>query len=167
MLLGGDEFGRSQQGNNNAYCQDNEVSWIDWSLADQNCDLVSFVREMSALRRSEPSLRLPQFPDVAHHEDDPWVWFAETGEPMAEEHWQDQDRRAFGVYVAGGKPNAHDWLVMLYNAGAEPVSFKAPGAIAAATESTVLLLTTANEKPEPFVAPASSIAVFRVTARPT
>jgi glycogen operon protein len=167
MLLGGDELGRTQQGNNNAYCQDNPISWIDWSLMDRGASLFEFACQVSALRRSEPSLRLPSFPDVAHDEDDPWVWFVESGEAMTEDDWQDPERRAFGVYVAGGAPGAHDWLVMLYNASGDAIDFALPGTITAATESVDLLLYTANESPEPFTAPASSIAVFRVTARPT
>ena len=167
MLLGGDELGRTQQGNNNAYCQDNALSWIDWSLSDRNESLFEFVCKVSELRRSELSLRLPRFPDVEHEEEDPWVWFFETGEPMSEDQWQDEDRRSFGIYVAGGAPDANDWLVMLYNAGGDRVEFRLPAEITESTESVELLLTTANEAPEPFAAPASSIAVFRVTARAT
>src|SRR5262249_35769327 len=57
MLLAGDEFLRTQGGNNNAYCQDNEVSWIDWTLAEKNADFVRFVRELIALRQRHPALR--------------------------------------------------------------------------------------------------------------
>lgn len=56
MLLGGDEFGRTQQGNNNAYCQDNEISWYDWTMLEENSDLLRFVREMIALRQKHPTL---------------------------------------------------------------------------------------------------------------
>ena len=167
MLLGGDEFGRSQQGSNNAYCQDNDLSWIEWTLATKNGSLLDFVKRVSELRRSEPSLRLARFPDAAHDEDDPWVWFAESGETLTEDQWQDAERRIFGVYVAGGLPGAHDWLVMLYNAGGDEISFDLPEAICSGTESVELLLHTAEEEPEPFTAPASSIAVFRVTSLPT
>ena len=61
MLLSGDEFRRTQRGNNNAYCQDNELSWIDWSLLDKNPDLVRFVRELIAFRRSQAALRRETF----------------------------------------------------------------------------------------------------------
>jgi glycogen operon protein len=61
MLLAGDEFLRTQQGNNNAYCQDNEVSWVDWGLADRNADFLRFVREMIALRKRHPALRRREF----------------------------------------------------------------------------------------------------------
>ena len=166
MLLGGDEFGRTQRGSNNPYCQDNAISWIDWSLAGQNKSLLDFVRCASELRRSEPSLRLPRFPDADHDEDDPWVWFTESGESLSEEDWQDAERRAFGVYVAGGVEGAHDWLVMLVNAGGDDLPFQLPAAISVGPDSVQLLLSTATKEPEPFMAPASSIAVFRVTVSP-
>jgi glycogen operon protein len=79
MLLGGDEFLRTQQGNNNAWCQDNEVSWVDWSLAEKNADFLRFVREMIHLRKRHPALRRRDFlrgatpegsrlgPDIAWH----------------------------------------------------------------------------------------------------
>src|SRR6202040_2608378 len=65
MLLGGDEFLRTQQGNNNAWCQDNELSWVDWSLAIKNADFLRFVREMIALRKRHPILRRRRFLDGA------------------------------------------------------------------------------------------------------
>ena len=61
MLLAGDEFGRTQQGNNNAYCQDNEISWVDWSLVETNETLVRFVQQMTALRAKFPILRRNRF----------------------------------------------------------------------------------------------------------
>jgi isoamylase len=76
MLLGGDELGRTQRGNNNAYCQDNDVSWVDWSLAETNAELVRFTREMVAFRRSHPALRRDRFfvgerwDDYGHRYDD-------------------------------------------------------------------------------------------------
>ncbi|HSH14331.1 MAG TPA: glycogen debranching enzyme, partial [Desulfurivibrionaceae bacterium] len=61
MFTAGDEFGRSQRGNNNAYCQDNEVSWVDWSLAEQNADLLRFFRLLIQLRREHPVFRRAKF----------------------------------------------------------------------------------------------------------
>jgi glycogen operon protein len=61
MLLGGDEMLRTQSGNNNAWCQDNEISWVDWSLTDKNADFLRFVRKMIALRRNHPTLRRRHF----------------------------------------------------------------------------------------------------------
>ena len=65
MLLGGDEIGRTQQGNNNAYCQDNEISWFDWSSADP--DLLAFTRRLIALRRAHPVFRRQRFLAGAEH----------------------------------------------------------------------------------------------------
>ena len=76
MLLGGDEFLRTQRGNNNAWCQDNETSWVDWTLAEQNQEFLQFVRQMIALRRRHPALRRRTFfqggagghpPDIIWH----------------------------------------------------------------------------------------------------
>jgi glycogen operon protein len=70
MLLAGDEFGRSQQGNNNAWCQDNETSWVDWSLAEKNADLVRFTRGVINLRKALPTLRRNSFPRGDGHQPD-------------------------------------------------------------------------------------------------
>jgi glycogen operon protein len=83
MLLGGDEFGRTQNGNNNAYCQDNEISWFDWTLLEKNQKLYRFVKEMIAFRKQHPGFMRPEFytgrggnykgiPDIS--------WFDEKGE---------------------------------------------------------------------------------------
>ncbi|GAB3005693.1 glycogen debranching protein [Saccharothrix stipae] len=91
MLLGGDEFGRTQRGNNNAYCQDNDLTWVDWELAERNRDLVAFVRELTAFRARHPVLRRAahpggdrpdgwQYPPVSWHGARPWEpdWSAES-----------------------------------------------------------------------------------------
>jgi isoamylase len=101
MILGGDEFGRTQQGNNNAYCQDNPISWIDWTLRDDNADLVDFVRDLIALRKSEPALRIARFPDDAVEEEDPWIWFDEDGKLLTEDEWNNHKRRSFGIFLDG------------------------------------------------------------------
>src|SRR5207248_9262545 len=79
MLLGGDEFLRTQQGNNNAWCQDNEVSWVDWTLAERNADFLRFVQQLIALRMRHPALRRKTFfvgssgptPDSICHDAEP------------------------------------------------------------------------------------------------
>ncbi len=102
MLGMGDELGRSQGGNNNAYCQDNVLSWLDWATADD--DLVSFVAELSAIRRSHPVLRREHFlhgrllaedgtPDVQ--------WLRPDGEPLTPTYWEDPDNRAIVLLLAG------------------------------------------------------------------
>lgn len=106
MLLAGDEIGRSQGGNNNAYAQDNAISWIDWADAadPDNRDLERYVARLAALRRNHPSLRAdrflhgreevaPNLPDIA--------WFDERGTAMQSVHWQDPERRLLAVRRAG------------------------------------------------------------------
>ena len=90
MLLGGDEFGRSQGGNNNGWCQDSEISWFDWTLLETNEDLLEFTRKLIALRRAHAVFRRRQFlfgremegsglPDAA--------WFGMSGERMQDDDW--------------------------------------------------------------------------------
>jgi glycogen operon protein len=102
MLLAGDEMGRSQTGNNNAYCQDNEISWIDWDLArsPENQALADYVARLAALRRAHPSLRGDRFPH-GRQQIAPGLldieWFNERGTAMAPEDWADPQRRMLGV----------------------------------------------------------------------
>ena len=81
MLVGGDELGRTQGGNNNAYCQDNPISWYDWSAVDN--DLLGFTRRLLALRHAHPVLRRRDFATAARS-----GWFTPAGEPMTDEDWQ-------------------------------------------------------------------------------
>ena len=90
MILGGDELGRTQQGNNNAYCQDNRVTWFDWSAVDE--DLLAFTREVVALRRSHPVFRRRRFLVGADAEE--VQWFTPAGTPMTPADWQDPGARS-------------------------------------------------------------------------
>lgn len=98
MLLGGDEFGRTQQGNNNAYCQDNEISWFDWSLAEKEpgAGLLAFVERLALLRRQHKSLKPAQHlhaSEVANGIRD-LEWFDERGGTLSEEDWANGEGRA-------------------------------------------------------------------------
>ncbi len=100
MIVAGDEIGRSQRGNNNAYCQDNEILWLDWDNADR--DLSAFVARLAKLRREHPALSADRFltggvVDGGAVED--VVWLAETGEPMGEADWHDPERHFLGMSV--------------------------------------------------------------------
>jgi glycogen operon protein len=136
MLLGGDEFGRSQRGNNNAWCQDSEISWFDWSEVDEQ--LRDFARQLIELRRTEPVFQRRDFlqgdegdgsglPDV--------VWFGCSGETMADEDWERDDAHALGVFLNGEEIPSHDReenpihgasFVLLFNAHHEPLTFTVP-----------------------------------------
>jgi glycogen operon protein len=127
MLLGGDEFGRTQKGNNNAYCQDNEISWFDWSLLENEDGrtLASFVQRLAAIRRALPRPRdFPHggqeiAPGIADIE-----WRDERGLRLSDGDWQNVEGRALILYLtnrAGAAPPQVTALVL--NASAEPLDF--------------------------------------------
>jgi len=115
MLLAGDELYRTQQGNNNAYCQDNEISWIDWAGLKDDDSLLQFVCQLSALRRANPELRRDRFLKGAlqgSHQRD-ISWWHPSGHELADQEWNDPDLRSLAV-AFGGTPSQQD-LVMLLN----------------------------------------------------
>ncbi len=102
MLLAGDEAGRTQQGNNNAYCQDNEVSWLNWAGIDE--ELLAFTKKMIALRRQRPVFcrkRWFRGEPVESVGVEDIAWFLPEGTPMSEEHWDTDFARSLGVYLSG------------------------------------------------------------------
>jgi glycogen operon protein len=132
MLLGGDEFGRTQQGNNNAYCHDSELSWLDWELAESEAGRAqrSFVAHLLQLRRELVTLRGGYF-HHAREEPLPGVrdidWFNPGGAPMGVEDWQDAERRTLAVRRAARVDAARvEISLLLLNAGAEPQRFILP-----------------------------------------
>ena len=105
MLLAGDEFGRTQDGNNNAYCQDNEISWVNWDIKEKGDALIRFVQKLTKLRREFPILRRNRFLTGALDEEldiRDVTWINATGAEMSDEEWADEyhallrhaDRRA-------------------------------------------------------------------------
>jgi glycogen operon protein len=140
MIALGDELGRTQQGNNNAYCQDNEISWVDWSLDDDERDLLDFARRIVQLRHDHPVFRRRRFfagsPEHGGESDlGDIAWFTPTGEHMSDEHWQNGYARALMVFFNGEaipEPDPrgdrivdHSFLV-IFNAHQEPMSFTLP-----------------------------------------
>ena len=136
MMLGGDEFGRTQGGNNNAWCQDNEISWFTWDEADP--ELRDWAKRLILLRKEHPVFRRSEFltgrevrgsglPDV-------W-WFRPDGRRMTQRDWQRVDARALGVFLNGAEiptldPHGNeiwdDSFLCLFNAHYEPVEFLLP-----------------------------------------
>jgi isoamylase len=104
MITAGDELGRTQQGNNNAYCQDNEISWVDWEEAERWPELTDLVRRLTALREQHPVFRQRHFfvgePAAPGGRKD-LAWISPTGEEMAESEWWDPGRRTIGLFLAG------------------------------------------------------------------
>ena len=131
MLLGGDELGRTQGGNNNAYCQDNEISWVGWSAVDAG--LLSFVRRLVAFRRSHPVFRRRRF--LTGIQASELGWFTPAGTPMTQADWDDGSALALGVYLDGsdapdtgpdGRPLLDDDFLVLVNAWWERIEFTIP-----------------------------------------
>jgi len=107
MVLAGDEFARTQKGNNNAYCQDNEISWVDWTLCDQNALLVYFVRTLCSLRHKYPILRRNLFLNGQYSEElgvRDVTWINPSGVQMTLEDWHNPDTRCFGMLLDGRAP---------------------------------------------------------------
>ncbi|MFB7116280.1 glycogen debranching protein GlgX [Streptomyces sp. NPDC056291] len=141
MLCHGDELGRTQGGNNNAYCQDNEVSWIDWRLTREQRELADFTRYLIGLRSAHPVLRRRRFfqGDTATRNDQPLpdlVWLLPDGRAMAEEDWQRSDAHSVTVFLNGdaiaepdrqGRSLVDDSFLLLLNGYWEPVDFRLPG----------------------------------------
>jgi len=127
MLQAGDEFARTQRGNNNAYCQDNEMSWIDWSLSAANADLVDFVRLLASLRRSHVEFRRETFlkgatsrvavKDV--------TWLHARGSEMTQDDWRDWNLRTLGIWY-GKRSNWTARLLLLLNASDSVQTFTLP-----------------------------------------
>jgi len=127
MLLGGDERSNSQGGNNNAYCQDNEIGWVDW--ANDDSEMTDFVARLSALRKSYTALSRPEFLTGARNEmGQPDVaWFSNNGERMTDENWNDPHSKCLTVRLAPAMPEEPS-LVVMFNASHLGVDFVAPAA---------------------------------------
>ena len=136
MLLAGDEFRRTQQGNNNAYCQDNEISWVDWNISKNGRSLLGFVRELIRLRQRFPVLRRSRFLNGAPDGDSgvkDVSWINAAGTEMQEEHWADERMRCFGMLLDGRaqatgirRPGEDASLLMVLNAHDDVVNFVLP-----------------------------------------
>ena len=138
MLLAGDEIGRTQGGNNNAYCQDNETSWVDWTLTPERAALLAFVQRLLQLRRAHPSLRRRDFFDgrpLFGGRLKDVLWIRPDGQEMTPEEWEHEHARCLGIYLAGaaiddvgrhGRPIDDDDFLVLFNAAAEDLPFTVP-----------------------------------------
>jgi glycogen operon protein len=173
MLLHGDELGRTQGGNNNAYCQDGEISWIDWDAVDD--EMLAFTADLVRLRRDHPTFRRrrwfhgkairggqegPDLPDVA--------WFDTAGAEMTDEQWQEAHARCLGMFVNGdhvgvdarGEPLTDDRFLLLLNGHHEDVTFTMPPARWSSAWTVELDTTTATLRPEEDQVEAGSARVL-------
>jgi isoamylase len=153
MLLGGDEFGRTQNGNNNAYCQDNEISWFNWQRRDNQ--LFEFTKRLIQFRKQHPVFRRPKFLQgkrVRGSEIKDVMWFNPGGNEMSDEDWASPFARCLGMLLSGdaadvvdsqGDPIRDDTFILLINAHHEPIPFVLPGEEHLEWE---LILDTAREE---------------------
>jgi glycogen operon protein len=138
MLCAGDEMGRTQQGNNNAYCQDNELSWLDWRLDNSQRALLDFTRTVMQVRARHPVFRRRGFFQgrrIRGSEVRDLTWFRPDGKPMTDDDWANPSTRCFALRLAGdaigetdgeGRPIVDDTMLMVLNAHHEPVPFVLP-----------------------------------------
>ena len=136
MLLGGDEFGRTQRGNNNGYCQDNEISWVNWDHGERALALTEFTRRLIELRRHYPVLRQGRFLTARENGQlgiKDLIWLTATGEEMTAEQWHDPSAKCLGLLLDGRvqtsgirQRGSEATLLIIVNAHHEAIDFKLP-----------------------------------------
>jgi glycogen operon protein len=138
MLLGGDEMGRTQDGNNNAYCQDNEISWFDWALRDENLALLGFTRRLMDFRQRHPIFRRRRWfmgREIHGSGVRDIGWFSPGGEEMTQEEWSAGYAKSVGVFLNGdaiphrgpkGEAITDDGFLLLFNAHHDTIDFTLP-----------------------------------------
>ncbi|MFD6881309.1 MULTISPECIES: glycogen debranching protein GlgX [unclassified Rhodococcus (in: high G+C Gram-positive bacteria)] len=184
MLAHGDEMGRSQRGNNNVYCQDNELSWMDWSLAEANADLVAFTRNVIALRTEHPVFRRRRFfegrPIRSGDQSRDIAWLTPSGEEMTPEHWDSGFGKSLAVFLNGegipepdqrGQRVVDTSFLLCFNAHHEPIEFVTPDGAHADEWSVAIDTDVADGVREfsvtagkPILVEARSMVVLRRTA---
>ncbi|MBE0597250.1 MAG: glycogen debranching protein GlgX [Desulfuromonadales bacterium] len=137
MLLGGDEFGRSKQGNNNTYCHDNEFNWFDWGIGEEGQELLAFTRQLISLRRAHPVFRRRSFfqgRPVRGSEEKDLLWLRPDGQEMSNDDWN-ASVRTVGMRLGGdamrevddlGQPIVDDTFLLLLNGWWDDLSFRLP-----------------------------------------
>jgi glycogen operon protein len=138
MISHGDEIARTQRGNNNAYCQDNELTWMNWELDERRADLLEFARKVIAIRQSNAVLRRRHFfrgQSVGENGIKDLSWVHAGGAEMTEADWRDAGNHALGMLIDGdatdetdarGRPIKGDTLLLLLNGGGAPMQFRLP-----------------------------------------
>src|SRR5215468_2148935 len=169
MLLAGDELGRTQHGNNNSYCQDNEISWVDWDAAPKHSDLIEFVAALSALRRAHPVFRRRRFfsgqsGDSGDGQRD-IIWLTPSGDEMTADDWNSGYAKALAVCVNGdaitepdprGERITDADFILLINAHSDAVRFSVPASIGSPGVAWQVIVDTAS--PQPVVPGPGSVA---------
>ncbi|HKD10368.1 MAG TPA: glycogen debranching protein GlgX [Bryobacteraceae bacterium] len=148
MILAGDEFARTQQGNNNAYCQDNEIGWVDWTLREKNDALVRFTRKLTSMRRRYPILRRNLFLNGQYIEElgvRDVTWINISGFQMSEEDWHNPELRCFGMLLDGRAQTTgirqrgkEATILLIANGHYEAVEFTLPECVGACRWTLVI-----------------------------
>jgi glycogen operon protein len=138
MMLAGDEFARTQRGNNNAYCQDNEISWVNWNITDRGRTLITFVQRLTALRHKYPILRRSRFLTGEYNQElevKDVTWINANGAEMQESNWNDPNMHCFGMLIDGRAQTTgirqrgqETTLLLVLNAHHDVVQFTLPQA---------------------------------------
>jgi glycogen operon protein len=183
MLLHGDELGRTQGGNNNGYCQDNETSWVHWDLGDEAKDLLAFTQRLVELRRQHPVFRRRRFfaGSAAHggeSEVGDIAWFQPDGQHMDEQAWDNSRASAMTVFLNGaaipepdarGNPVVGDSFLVLFNGYADPLPFVLPDKsygeswTAEIDTAASVVDTTTHQPGSTMTAQGRSVVVLRCT----
>lgn len=185
MLLAGDEMGRTQRGNNNAYCQDNEISWLDWTQSDDQRALLAFTQRVMALRAAHPVFRRRDFfqgrplhgstvRDI--------VWLQPDGTEMGEQAWGQEHARALAVFLSGdglnevdgrGRAVRDDSFLVMFNADSNEVRFVLPSGLVPQAGELLIDTSIAEDRTdtpfdagEPYVLAARSLALVRFKMSP-
>jgi glycogen operon protein len=172
MLCGGDEFGRTQNGNNNAYCQDNEISWFSWERSPEQDAQAEFTAKLISFRTEHPIFRRPKFfqgREVRGAGVKDIMWLTPGGGEMTDEEWGAPFVKTLGVMLCGDSIDVRDWrgepitddtFLMLLNASHEPVKFTLPNH---AVKRWAVVMDTAEEKsflePQPRYAAGFELAL--------
>ncbi|HEX6244890.1 MAG TPA: alpha-amylase family glycosyl hydrolase, partial [Polyangiales bacterium] len=183
MLVAGDEYGRTQNGNNNAYCQDNELSWYHWDWDEEQRRLFAFTRKLLRIRASHPALHRSKFfqqraiygTDLAD-----LLWFRHDGAPLSDEDWNNHATQSLAMFLAGrgiddvdeqGRPLVDDNLLLLINASPSELTFTIPR-LSAVKESWKVLVDTSDDDTEQTLdageeirLPARALVLLRAPSR--
>ncbi|MCW2747599.1 MAG: glgX, partial [Nocardioidaceae bacterium] len=158
MLTAGDEFWRTQKGNNNAYCLDDETSWVDWSVTPDTEGMLAFARRVVHLRADSPALRQAEFFEgrETHNGKPDLIWLRGDGQENDEGDWFDQGRQTLGMWIDGSNSQSrtrdgelitdHSWLLLMH-AGADPTEIVLPGKEFGETFEPSLDTTTPDGSP--------------------
>ena len=186
MITAGDEFGRTQGGNNNAYCQDNEISWVNWKLAEKNNELLQFTRFLLKFFHQHPILQRRRFFNGRNTRQigiKDLTWFRSDGQEMTEADWNNPQNRFLGLRLAGdaieevdehGEQITDDTILILLNGGYESINFPLPQCPASecwrlvldTSESEIPRVPTLFEAKSVFKIESRSLALFLLPLLP-